>query len=57
MTDWKVGGAWFKPLKHPLQVKVEAGLNMQGKGSIAGVDGDLADGYFFLVSLQSQLLD
>ena len=57
MTDWKVGGAWFKPLKHPLQIKVEAGLNMQGKGSIAGVDGDLADGYFFLVSLQSQLLD
>ena len=57
MTDWNVGVAWFKPIKHPLQLKFEVGLNMNAEGSIAGVDGDLADGYFFLFSVQSQLPD
>jgi hypothetical protein len=55
MMDWNVGLALFKPIKHPLQLKFEVGLNMNGEGTIAGVDGDLDDGYFFLISLQSQL--
>ncbi len=54
MTDWNVGAAWFKPLRFPLQLKLEAGFNIEGEGSIAGSDGSLANGYFFLVSLQSQ---
>lgn len=57
MMDWNLGLALFKRLKHPLQLKFEAGLSMNGEGSIAGVEGDLEDGYFLLISLQSQLPD
>jgi hypothetical protein len=55
MTRWKVGAALLKPLKTPLQLKLEFGLTMMGEGSIAGVDGDLSDGYFFLVGIESRL--
>jgi len=56
MTDWNIGLAWLKPLQNPLQFKLEVGLKMMGEGSVAGADGNLSDGYFFLLSIQSHLL-
>ncbi len=56
MTDWNIGFAWLKPLQNPLQFKLEVGLKMMGEGSVAGADGSLSDGYFFLLSIQSHLL-
>lgn len=56
MTDWNIGFAWLKPLQNPLQFKLEVGLKMMGEGSVAGADGTLSDGYFFLLSIQSHLL-
>ena len=56
MTDWNMGVAWFQALRHPLQLKIEGGLKMLGEGSVAGNDGELEDGYFFLISLQTKLL-
>ena len=57
MMDWKAGVAWAKPLNAPLQLKASLGLSMNGKGSIAGTDGDLADGYFFLLAIETPLLN
>jgi len=56
MTDWNIGAAWIQNLKRPLQFKLEVGMNMLGEGSVAGNDGDLADGYFFLLSLHTRIL-
>lgn len=56
MTDWSVGASWLKAIRYPWQFKVELGLKMMGEGSVAGADGSLEDGYFFLFSLHTQLL-
>ncbi|GAA6135755.1 hypothetical protein NBRC116188_25450 [Oceaniserpentilla sp. 4NH20-0058] len=55
MTDWNIGVAVMRQLKHPLQFKLELGMKMLGEGSIAGNDGDLEDGFFFLASIETRM--
>lgn len=52
-NHWELGIAWLRPLRSALQLKLEVGLTMRGEANIAGADGELGDGYFFLVGLQS----
>lgn len=55
LTQWEVGAAVMSAIKPPLQLKLAFGLTTMGQGSIAGADGDLSDGYFFLVGIESRL--
>jgi hypothetical protein len=53
-THWKLGFDFNRALLSPLQLKLAMGLTMRGEGSIAGADGDLGDGYFFLLGIESR---